>query len=229
MSNFVLKIIAYISMFIGHIPFAIPALNVPCVFIGRLAFPIFAFLISEGYIHTKSFSKYLKRLLLLAIISQLPAYLLFYNDFSTLYLNIYCTLALGLLSIRIFDKIQFKPVAYIFIFIIAVLAELSGCDFGAIGVLMILAFYITKSNKTHMVISELILIFILFLNKLNNIPFSVSNVRYVLFQLLFTVISLFFILLYNGKLGKSNRNTKIAFYLFYPVHLTLLCLIKYML
>ncbi len=132
MSNFVLKIIACITMFIGHLPFAIPSLAIPCLFIGRISFPIFAFLISEGYIHTKNFGKYLGRLLLLALISQIPAYSLFFNNASTLYLNIFFTLALGLLSIRFFDKLKSKCLSYILVFSIAFLAEFLHCDFGAI-------------------------------------------------------------------------------------------------
>lgn len=203
MSSFVLKIIACITMFVGHIPFAIPSLNVPCIFIGKIAFPIFAFLISEGYIHTRSFKNYLKRLVILAFISQLPAYLLFHNDFSSSYLNIYCTLALGLLCIRFYDKINFKPLAFVPVLILSAIAQYLSCDFGAIGVLMIFVFYFTRNNKNLMVFIESILVFILFADKLSNIPFSVPNVRYILFQLLFTFISFIFILLYNGKLRKK--------------------------
>ena len=228
MSNFVLKIVACISMFIGHIPFAIPSLAIPCIYIGRLSFPIFAFLISQGYIHTKNFGKYLKRLLLLALISQIPAYLLFFNNFSKLYLNIFFTLSFGLLSIRFIDKGKNKVLSYIAVLLIAILAEFLKFDFGLIGILMIVLFYLTKSNKNIMVISETILMCILFSKKLVNITLNTQNIRYILFQLLFMVISLIFIIFYNGKLGKNNKKIKTAFYLFYPIHLSLLCLIKYL-
>lgn len=228
MSNFVLKIIACICMFIGHIPFAVPSLAIPCIYIGKLAFPIFAFLISEGYTHTKSFGKYLKRLLILALISQIPAYALFMNDFSTLYLNIFFTLSLGLLSIRFWDKIKKKYLAIFLVFALAIVAELTGCDFGAIGVLMIFIFHAFKNKKNIMVLLESGLMIFLFLEKFTHYTtYTVSIIRYLLFQLLFTVLSLLFILFYNGKLGKSNKAIQRSFYLFYPLHLILLCLIKY--
>ena len=94
MSGFFLKVIACICMFIGHIPFVFPDTAIPCILIGKISFPIFAFLISEGYTHTRSFKKYLTRLLTLAVISQLPATLLFNPNFSGLYLNIFFTLAI---------------------------------------------------------------------------------------------------------------------------------------
>lgn len=84
MSTFVLKIIACVTMFVGHIPFAFPSLAVGkgMICIGKLAFPIFAFLISEGYTKTKSFSKYLTRLLVFAVISQVFAQLLFFRNYK---------------------------------------------------------------------------------------------------------------------------------------------------
>ena len=82
MSSFVLKMIAIISMFIDHIGYVIFGKFSYFNYIGRLAFPIFAFQISEGYIHTKNLKKYFLRLFLFAIISQIP-FMLFHNLIST--------------------------------------------------------------------------------------------------------------------------------------------------
>lgn len=192
---------------------------------GKLSFPIFAFLISEGYIHTRSFKKYLIRLLILAIISQLPATLLFNPSFSGSYLNIFFTLTFGLLSIRFFDKM--KLLSFIPICILVFIAEFFGFDFGAIGVLMILCFYIFKNNKTLIALVESALMFIFFAIKLSFYDrLDIIVFRYILLQLLFTISSLIFIFLYNGKRGKNNSRIQISFYLFYPIHLIFLCIIK---
>lgn len=107
MSAYVLKIIAVITMFIDHIGYVVYTGKIPYLnFIGRLAFPIFAFQISEGYIHTKNLKKYFFRLFLFAIISQIPFMLfesIFINEF---YLNVFFTLFLGLLSIFIYEKLD---------------------------------------------------------------------------------------------------------------------------
>lgn len=228
MSSFVLKIIACICMFIGHIPYVFPDTVIPCILIGRISFPIFAFLISEGYIHTKSFGKYLTRLLVLSVISQLPASLLFNPNFSSWYLNIFFTLAIGLLSIRFFDKIKNKFLATIPVVILAFIAEFLGCDFGAVGVFIIVCFYAFKNNKNLMTFIEIFLMVVFFVMKLSYYNFlSITTIRYILLQLLFTVCSLIFIIFYNGKRGKDSRKIQISFYLFYPIHLIFLCIIKY--
>jgi len=72
MSSFVLKIIAIITMFIDHVGYAIFGKFSFFNYIGRIAFPIFAFQISEGYSHTKDLKKYFLRLFIFAIISQVP-------------------------------------------------------------------------------------------------------------------------------------------------------------
>lgn len=221
MSVFVLKIIACISMFIDHTKFIFGNVDIVNKYFGRFAFPIYAFLISEGYVHTKNFAKYLGRLLIFAAISQIPAYLLF-KPFLNVepYLNIFFTLALGLIAIRFYDKVKNRPLAIILVILTAMIADLLHTDYGMLGVLLIAVFYIFRNHKMiMMLVASLILV----VNCLLGIPeFSPENFDYIRQQLilaLFSVCSLLFICAYNGKLGKSNKYIKILFYLFYPVHL----------
>lgn len=229
MSSFLLKIIACFTMLLCHIPFVYPQYSVPLIYIGKISFPLYAFLISEGYVHTRNFSKYLTRLIVFGVISQIPAYLLFVGkSFNGLYLNIFFTLALGLLGIRIYDKIKSKYISIPLIILLAVLAELLKFDYGAFGVLMIVCFYVFKRNKLNMVLSQMFLMFILYMKKMSYYTFSLFNLQYILFQLLFSVISLAIILTYNGKKGKSSNKIKLMFYFFYPVHLIILDLLKFL-
>ncbi len=229
MSSFLLKIIACFTMLLCHIPFVYPQYSVPLMYIGKISFPLYAFLISEGYVHTRNFSKYLTRLIVFGVISQIPAYLLFVGkSFNGLYLNIFFTLALGLLGIRIYDKIKSKYISTPLIILLAVIAELLKFDYGAFGVLMIVCFYVFKRNKLNMVLSQMFLMFILYMKKMSYYTFSLFNLQYILFQLLFSVISLAIILTYNGKKGKSSGKIKLMFYFFYPVHLIILDLLKFL-
>lgn len=229
MSSFLLKIIACFTMLLCHIPFVYPQYSVPLMYIGKISFPLYAFLISEGYVHTRNFSKYLTRLIVFGVISQIPAYLLFVGkSFNGLYLNIFFTLALGLLGIRIYDKIKSKYISIPLIILLAVIAELLKFDYGAFGVLMIVCFYVFKRNKLNMVLSQMFLMFILYMKKMSYYTFSLFNLQYILFQLLFSVISLAIILTYNGKKGKSSGKIKLMFYFFYPVHLIILDLLKFL-
>lgn len=232
MSAFILKVIALISMTLDHSSYVIfrgfSFLN----YIGRFAFPIFAFQISEGYIYTKSLKKYFFRLFCFALISQLPFMLFTSMHSASLHLNIFFTLFLGLLAILIFDKLNkleykniylhyfYNFIGLIAVLLIAMLSEFSHCDYGYYGVLIIFVFHLFKNNKllmsTAFVLST---IFYYLPNILRG-----SNTMIYIFITLCTCFSIVFIDLYNNKKGKD---TKYFLYLFYPLHLILLYIINY--
>ena len=168
MTSLILKCIAMISMLIDHTSVAYFGQTTLFNVIGRIAFPIFAFQISEGYIHTKNLKKYLLRLFCFAIISQVPFMLfvsMFTNNFS---FNIFGTLFVGLLAILLYDKIanctfeltkdkKFNlTINKIFGFIPAILfgivSEVCCFDYGFWGVAIIFLFYFFKNDKLGMVI-----------------------------------------------------------------------------
>ena len=215
MSSFVLKMIAIISMFIDHVGYAIFGKFSYFNYIGRIAFPIFAFQISEGYVHTKNLKKYFFRLFLFAIISQIP-FMLFHSILSTEFsLNIFFTLLLGLACIFIYDKSNYKILGIIASIAIGIIAQISHCDYGFYGVAIILIFYIFKDNFINASIFFILSTAIKYLVPI--IKYGFNNVYLYLF--IFTIISAIFLATYNGKKGK---NTKYLLYLFYPIHLLLI-------
>lgn len=228
MSVFVIKIIACISMFIDHTRFIFGKENIINGYIGRIAFPLYAFLIAEGYTHTKSFALYLGRMLLFAAISQLPAYLLFKPFLhGEPYLNIFFTLTLGLIAIRFYDRAKNKSLSIIGVLLISVIADFIHADYGMLGVLLIASFYILRNDKKiMMVVASLIL---LLNNLLNVTSFTANNIiqiKHYLTLTAFAVTSLILVAFYNGKLGKSNKYIKFAFYTFYPIHLFIFWFIR---
>ena len=234
MTSFALKIIALISMFFDHFGDAFIGHYSFFNLIGRFAFPIFAFQISEGFIHTKNLKKYFLRLGIFAIIAQVP-FSLFLHKFlggSYLSLNVFFTLLLGLTSIWIYDylsnlvakstkfnnNIFFKRIIIILSFLIiasiAYIAEFLDTDYGAWGVIVVFAFYLFKKDKLAMVIAFITLCVIRYgvqLIYMFNLPTLLLGI--------FTALSIVFIMLYNGKQGKK---IKYLLYVFYPVHLLLL-------
>ena len=106
MSAFILKIIALITMTCDHISYVIFKKFSYLNYIGRIAFPIFAFQISEGYIHTKNLKKYLLRLFVFALISQAPYALYRSAFFASFSLNVFFTLFLGLIGIILFEMFK---------------------------------------------------------------------------------------------------------------------------
>jgi len=217
MTSFVLKIIAIITMFLDHLSYTIYGGFSWLNYIGRLAFPIFAFQITEGYVHTKDLKKYLLRLGIFAIISQAP-FLLFTSTFThKLTLNIFFTLFAGLLAITAFDKFKNKYCGFLSVVILAVISEVLHFDYGWFGILIIFIFYIFKNNQINM---SLAFIFAVCLNY--SIKIIQNNFYYAYYILaLFTMLSIIPIILYNKKQGKS---AKYLFYIFYPVHLLILYL-----
>src|SRR5699024_1545653 len=106
LSNFDLKLIAIITMTIDHIGVVFGTLFYNLLrAVGRLSFTIFAYLLTEGYVHTKSFSKYFFRILVLALISEVIYDYVFYGSFIYISANnIFFTLAVGLLTLFLLDK-----------------------------------------------------------------------------------------------------------------------------
>lgn len=229
MSSLTLVIIACVTLFIGHIPFAIPDLSIAhgmaCV--GKLSFPIFAFLIANSYLSNRSnFSKCLTRLIVFAVISQVFSTLLFFGKITVLYFNIFFTLALGLLALRFMDKLQNKFVAIVIVGILSVLAEVLKFDYGAIGILLVVSFNVLNNKPTYKTLLQICLFLALYLEKLYRYILTLTNLRYLLFQFMFSIIGLLFPVLYRSCNDKKSKYTKLIFYCFYPLHFIVLCLVK---
>ncbi len=224
MTSFKLKIIAIITMVCDHLGDALFSVVSPLNFIGRMAFPIFAFQISEGYIHTKNIKRYLLRIFVFAIISQIPFYLFIHKFFGKSGLNIFFTLFLGLISILLYDKIKKKVksknkiinvLAILPAIILSIIGQLLDVDYGWWGVILIFVFFVFKDNKIKTVIAFLILCIIKY-----SIEIILNGFSYLYIQLmLWTMLPIALIVLYNGEQG---RKIKYLSYAFYPIHLLLL-------
>lgn len=213
MTSFVIKIIACFTMILDHIKYAIPSTNnFITVYLGRLAFPLFAFLISEGFTHTSDLKKYYKRLLIFGVISQIPFML-----FRTLVgewklLNIMFTLLLGLVCITIYEKESRKWISIPAIIIIVILGDLINVDYSWFGVLTVFLIHLLKNKKLLLVILYFPITFIFYYTLIGTAIFKLEYLLYVIC----TIISLIFVILYNGKQGKKMKN---FFYWFYPIHM----------
>lgn len=210
MSSFILKILACIFMLIDHIGFLFFPKQILFRIIGRLAFPIFAFQISIGYEKAHSKEKYILRMLIFTIVSQIPFYLQHkYGNNNDVILNVGATLTCGLLAIYCLDKIKKPWLKYISIGLIILLSIVVPMDYKWYGVLMIIIFYLFRNDKLGIGVfySLLVISYCHINNSIFNLP---------------AIYALLPILLYNGKKGK---NIKYFFYAFYPVHMLILVLI----
>lgn len=210
-----LKIIAMICMVSDHLGDNIFPEQTWMRILGRLALPLFAFCISEGYIHTKDKKKYLKRLVLFSLISEIPFNLLFNGTIIYLeHQNVILTFTIAILSLIVFDKItkNKKKISYALgtfvVILFGVLALLLKTDYSFFAVLLVFIYYV-------------------FNNKGNN----VRNIIGTIYQLLLRNVGIYIygalscipIFLYNGKKGKG---IKWLFYIFYPGHMLIIYLIR---
>ena len=237
MTLLLLKIIACLSMLIDHIGivFGIVFFRIA----GRIAFPIFAFLISNGFLHTKNVKKYVLRLVLLALISEIPFDLFLYGKmFYWGKQNVIFTLLLGLLFIVTADYLKKHNLIWLSVFPLAfscLMAVFIKCDYGYIGVAAVAVFYLFSNSRLLTAASFIwvymwnVISYVLYSSfpVLRNIPVIIQtslptfshNIR------VFGILALIPILMYNGEYGidkKYNNAVKYGFYLFYPVHLLIL-------
>ena len=230
-----LKIIAMILMLLDHLWATIIPGNQWMTLVGRMAFPIFAFLIVEGYVHTSDYKKYIKRLLIFGLLSEIPFNLIYTGSLIfPFHQNVMFTLALGLLIISEIDKIKSNKeikikVKSVFKILLFLLISIIGfVDYGITGVLTILVFYLFKDFKFAWIgqLISLVLLYIVFF-KGQSIIINIFNYEYFLPIQAAGILSLLLIWLYNGKRGKDSKLIKYSFYCFYPVHMLLIYLIYY--
>ena len=235
MTAFALKLIAIIAMLFDHSSFLFYGRYfswMRCV--GRIAFPIFAFQICQGFLHTKNLKKYYLRLIIFALISEIPYAWFTYTFLNKISINIIFTLIVGLLCINIFDYFKtiskdknkimqsyYFTISLLLVFCISIIAEKLKFDYGYYGILLIFFFYLFNNNKILMNLSTILLTLIFFTPRLIESNFHI----YYIYLLICTLIPLVFINLYNGKKGKDF---KWMFYIFYPLHLTLICILYYL-
>ena len=178
-------------------------------FTGRLAFPLFCFLLVEGFVHTHNVKGYLGRLVLFGLLSEIPFDLAFFRTpFDPSAQNVYWTLALGVLAmagLKRFEKENGLPgwQGLVWAGGCAALALATNTDYHAIGVLIICTLYLTRADRKRQCLAGAVLF---------------------LFEL---TAPLAFVLVwfYNGQRGACSPLQKKAFYWFYPVHLLVLAVI----
>ncbi|MBU1145839.1 MAG: conjugal transfer protein TraX [Firmicutes bacterium] len=222
-----LKIIAIITMAIDHIGLYLLIDNnvwYPILrSIGRISFPLFAFLIAEGFFHTKNLKKYFLRLLSFALLIEafLIGYSLFIHQYDyIIHANVIWPLVVGLACLYLV-KLK-KWYFYLLALGMVILSELIKFPYGAYGVILILIFGYAKKFPLQVYLMIYLNLFFIDWPLLKLVGVPDPYIKYMWLQW-FSILALIPIYFYNGLLGKSK---KWFFYVFYPVHLGIIFLIK---
>jgi hypothetical protein len=190
--------------------------------IGRLSFPLFAFLIANGAHYTKNINKYIGRMFVFAVISQIPYYFASsLIDFRLSSLNVLFTFFLALTAILFLKKAENKSLIITFVISVAIAAQLLNTDYGMFGILLTVSLYLFFTNSKAKIISFLLLSLVFSLAPA--IKLMGLNIFEIDFGPVISTFSLIFILSYNHKIGLK---TKYLFYIFYPLQYVIFYLIN---
>jgi hypothetical protein len=210
-------------MVVDHIKYAIPSTwNNFTLYFGRISFPLFVFCTVEGYKHTSNFKKYLRRILIAAILSQIP-FVLFCSlpTLNKLELNVMFNLAFGLVAIKLYEIVDNKFLKYFCVISMGILSFILNADYKMYGVILMFTLYLFSDNKLKLAIAYFIVVTSRYIFRY--FYYGSSNITYMVKTWLCTLIPLIFIILYNGKKGPSIKK---FYYWFYPVHMLVLYLIS---
>lgn len=199
---------------------------------GRLAFPIFAFMTVEGYFHTRNFKRYLLRLLVFALISEVPFDLMYGGTVIYPYhQNVIWTFLLGLLGIHGMETVRKRSRRWLWVLAsvgIVVLGFLLGTltmvDYYGAGVLTVFAFYFFRGRKGWCLLGQVLVLYWINVELLGGqyYPVTLLGQSLQLYQQSLALLALVPIWLYRGRQGHHSRAFQYACYAFYPVHMLIL-------
>ena len=225
-SQEVLKLIACVTMLIDHFGASVLLeLQIPqmaqiyyaCRIIGRIAFPIYCFLLAEGMRHTRNPLKYILRLGIGILLAELPFDFLFEGGFTWAHQSVIVTLTLGALMLLCMRETDKKWLKLLAVLPFALLAGYAHSDYGRWGIVMIAVFGLFDRWP----LQALGLLLVNVLMRSAAVPFCGLSVPIQLFA----VLAMIPIALYSGRKLSHSRVVQWGFYLFYPVHLLILWMI----
>lgn len=241
LSRNALKYIAILAMVIDHTAHAFmpegTALYIIMRFIGRITGPVMFFAAAEGCRHTKNINRYMARLAVFALLSYFP-YVFFVSggtpgSLSFARLNVIYTILLGVAAIRIRRELQ-RPAVKMLLIVGLFILSIPG-DWGATGLIMMLVFDYFHGNFRHQafVYCLVVLLYIGILQTAGSLlyalvtgmPVSAGNYVYTIIGL-GMFLPMILLRFYSGEKGSGGGFSKWFFYIFYPLHLLLLSVLK---
>lgn len=221
LSQETLKVIACMTMLLDHVG-AMFVRGYTLRIIGRIAFPIFCFLMAEGAYYTKNPRKYALRLLIGALLSEIPFDLAFQRGLTWRSQSVMVTLLLGFLAVEAIQNTQNNLLKLLAVSAGFALGQLLQTDYGGYGVLLIVLF--SQARRKWWLQTVLV---VMFAWMMDSVPVQVLGMRIPIEM--FALLAMLPIGCYSGRKRSDSKVLQWAFYLFYPVHLTVLVVIRYFL
>lgn len=220
LSQETLKVIACVTMLLDHVG-AMFVRGYMLRIIGRIAFPIFCFLMAEGAYYTKNPKKYAFRLFVGMLLSEIPFDLAFQRRLTWSSQSVMVTLLLGFLAVEAIQNTDSNLLKLLTVSVGFGLGQLLETDYGGYGVLLIVLFSQTRGSWWLQTV-----LVAMFAWMMNSMPVQVLGIKIPIEM--FAVLAMVPIGLYSGQKRSGSRVVQWSFYLFYPVHLTVLVVIRYL-
>ena len=206
--------------------------------VGRLAFPIFAFLTVEGYFYTKDRKRYFLRMLGFALLSEVPFDLMYGGRvFYPYHQNVIWTLLLGLVSVWFIEKVRQKKKPWATVLVGLLVAGLGFAvgtvtmlDYYGMGVLTVVAFYIFRGRKWWCLLGQILALYWINVELIGGqfYPVFWLGREWELSQQGLALLALIPIWLYRGRQGYHSKGFQYFCYAFYPAHLLILGLLVHL-
>ena len=206
--------------------------------IGRIAFPIYAFLLVEGYFHTKNLKKYVSRLLIFAILSEIPFNLAMGSRvFYPIHQNVLWSFLIALWLIHLNEKARKSGKVWkriltggLTVVLGYILGLVTMVDFYHAGILMVLVFYFFRGRKWWCFLGQIVFLWYINTELLGGYgyEFQLWGQTHFFQRQGFAMLGLIPIWLYRGKQGYHNKFIQYGCYAFYPLHLLILGLAKFL-
>jgi hypothetical protein len=230
-----LHILAMFFMLLDHLWATVVPGNEWMTCVGRLAFPIFAFLIAEGSFYTRDLKKYMGRLLIAAVVSEIPFNLMYAGRiFYPIHQNVLWTFLLALCLIRWNERLRSARLwrrCLRFALSLAagfLLGTLTFVDYHGYGVMMVLVFYFFRGRSWWQVLGQIVGLYWINVEMMGGLVYEFEALGrvWVLHQQGLALLALIPILLCRGRKGFDKPWFCRACYLFYPAHMLLLALLR---
>lgn len=230
-----LHILAMLFMLLDHLWATVVPGNGWMTCLGRLAFPIFAFLLVEGFFHTRSRKHYARRLLLFALISEIPFNLMVGGRiFYPLHQNVLWTF---LISFGLIAWIERGKEAALWQRLLRfgaaltlgmLVGTLTMVDYHGFGIAMVLVFYLFRGNEWYHRAGQLLGLYWINGVLMGGLGYELVFWGHTWFvhQQALAVLSLVFIWLYRGRKGHSSKVFQYFCYAFYPAHMLVLAMLR---
>ena len=231
-----LHILAMATMVLDHMWATVVPGNTWMTLVGRLTFPIFAFLIAEGLTHTRDAKAYRRRMLVAAILSEIPFNLMCASSpIYPFHQNVLWTFLIAMYMIALVERAKERgsglwaaAVGIAAVILGMLLGTVAMVDYFGAGVAMVMLFYFARGRRWYHFALQAAGMYYLNVEMLKGLyyPVTLFGHEFEFYQQSLALLALIPIWLYRGRQGHHSKAFRVACYAFYPVHMLILAAVR---